>query len=706
MIGYIATTSSHSYEHLKITVGNVYTVENKSEYAYQFKVWTNFKDLSKYFDITDLNLKVYEVEIYNENSIQSYNGAYILIDKMKIIREVPLSEHKLISYFHNNKNQLIYRKNNITDEEEWFDYEEDGDTLITKYKTSKGIIRIKHTVNDKTTYTKYVDKNYSVETFYNDHNKPIKYVYGDGSSFMCDYEYDDNDNMIHYKDNDGVEKWLKYDDKNRLIEQMSSTHIYITYQYNDDENTETYTFKDNTLDMTYSEIITYNDKHQIIKKENSDHCVEEWEYDKNGNIIKYTSTENPDYNFYQKFDEDNNLIWCKNDDYDYYVHIESSTIIGYKATINFKCNDLTYEVGKTYTISDMRMCKYGFHFCRKKEDVLKYYSPCLEFKLLELEILGDIIDDSDGTKSVTNKLKVIREIPLEEHQLYTVNDDNTITYSEEYCNCQKPYKLTKTINDKNNVLIDVFECLNDSYIEYSTQIEKDNIKYDVRRTYENNKLTFEEVLRTEETINTENGKIVKIKDDYKEIIMEYDLNNNLLKKTTNYLTFNDRPSTYETFEYDANNNLIHSLNSMNNYEVWNTYDKHNNLIHCKNSNGYEYKQTFNKSNQLLKYKDNKGIKREYEYDDEGKCCYKKIIEKRKCVQEEKFDEYGNPVYTRVDNVEKFSTFTSDGKLLCELIFIKNILTSEIRIVYDTNSNLIYKKYHKLNDDYEYNIQIL
>ena len=84
----------------------------------------------------------------------------------------------------------------------------------------------------------------------------------------------------------------------------------------------------------------------------------------------------------------------------------------YKATYNMKCRDFTYEVGKTYTFhGGLLMCKQGFHFCKKIDDVLEYYTVKQELKILEIEC-EEI--ECNGNKSLTNKLKVLRVIPVSE----------------------------------------------------------------------------------------------------------------------------------------------------------------------------------------------------------------------------------------------------------------------------------------------------
>ena len=86
---------------------------------------------------------------------------------------------------------------------------------------------------------------------------------------------------------------------------------------------------------------------------------------------------------------------------------------GYKATYNFKCRNQTYKVGKTYISDKLEICKHGLHFCKEMKDVLHYYSHAENFILLEVEALGEVI--TDGNKSVTNQLTVLRVVPESEY---------------------------------------------------------------------------------------------------------------------------------------------------------------------------------------------------------------------------------------------------------------------------------------------------
>jgi len=101
---------------------------------------------------------------------------------------------------------------------------------------------------------------------------------------------------------------------------------------------------------------------------------------------------------------------------------------GYKATYNMHCRNMAYKVGGTYSLDPLyilEMCRHGFHFCPKMDDVLTYYDGNrLDFILLEVEALGDIQVRDD--KVVTDKIKILRVVPEEEYtfkvNMYVMDD--------------------------------------------------------------------------------------------------------------------------------------------------------------------------------------------------------------------------------------------------------------------------------------------
>ena len=72
-----------------------------------------------------------------------------------------------------------------------------------------------------------------------------------------------------------------------------------------------------------------------------------------------------------------------------------------------------YVVGGTYE-EDVKpmVCDRGFHFCEKAADCFNYYQFNPENKVAEVLALGEV--DTDGTKSCTNKIQIVREIPWAE----------------------------------------------------------------------------------------------------------------------------------------------------------------------------------------------------------------------------------------------------------------------------------------------------
>ena len=89
-------------------------------------------------------------------------------------------------------------------------------------------------------------------------------------------------------------------------------------------------------------------------------------------------------------------------------------IKGYKVfNPDWTCRGFQYEVGKTYEHNGpISICGRGFHFCRNAADCFSYYPFNPNNKVAEVIAHGLV--ESDGTKSVTNKIEIVREIPWSE----------------------------------------------------------------------------------------------------------------------------------------------------------------------------------------------------------------------------------------------------------------------------------------------------
>ena len=88
---------------------------------------------------------------------------------------------------------------------------------------------------------------------------------------------------------------------------------------------------------------------------------------------------------------------------------------GYKAfNKGWKCRDFQYELGKTYELKEgetLKICECGFHFCKNPIDVFGYYPMNDDTVIAEVEALGEV--KQDGTKYVTDKIRIIKEFPME-----------------------------------------------------------------------------------------------------------------------------------------------------------------------------------------------------------------------------------------------------------------------------------------------------
>lgn len=91
-----------------------------------------------------------------------------------------------------------------------------------------------------------------------------------------------------------------------------------------------------------------------------------------------------------------------------------SEVKGYKVfNPDWTCRGFQYEVGKIFE-EDVKpsCCDRCFHFCEKAADCFSYYSFNSENRVAEVIALGEV--DTDGKKSCTNKIQIVREIPWQE----------------------------------------------------------------------------------------------------------------------------------------------------------------------------------------------------------------------------------------------------------------------------------------------------
>jgi hypothetical protein len=103
-----------------------------------------------------------------------------------------------------------------------------------------------------------------------------------------------------------------------------------------------------------------------------------------------------------------------------------SNIKGYKVfNSDWTCRDFQYKVGETFTHNgNIEMCGSGFHFCKKASDCFNYYNFDSNNKVAEVEAIGLV--ETEGNKSVTDKIVIVREI-LWQELLTIVNEGEDCT---------------------------------------------------------------------------------------------------------------------------------------------------------------------------------------------------------------------------------------------------------------------------------------
>lgn len=81
---------------------------------------------------------------------------------------------------------------------------------------------------------------------------------------------------------------------------------------------------------------------------------------------------------------------------------------------DLKCRDFQYEVGKEYETDKAELCNCGFHACLCPQDCFGYYPPAnSRYCLVELDDVVESKNQND-TKVCGKKIKIIKELTIEE----------------------------------------------------------------------------------------------------------------------------------------------------------------------------------------------------------------------------------------------------------------------------------------------------
>ena len=119
---------------------------------------------------------------------------------------------------------------------------------------------------------------------------------------------------------------------------------------------------------------------------------------------------------------------------------------GYKVfNPDWTCRGFKYAVGETFKEEvELSVCNRGFHFCEKAVNCFNYYHFDPANKVAEVLALGDIV--TEGDKSCTNKIQIVREIPWVE----LLEIVNTGKGCSGYCNSGDFNSGNKNSGNKNS----------------------------------------------------------------------------------------------------------------------------------------------------------------------------------------------------------------------------------------------------------------
>jgi len=214
--------------------------------------------------------------------------------------------------------------------------------VVTEYSITNGIVLLKDVIAynenglpvnvDITSTRDNNTESHTIKLTYNDNGQLITYAEDDG--YKCEYTYDANGNLISETEAEEGKIYYSstytYNNKNLVTSwtekylDYDSTYVY-DYEYDANDNLIKVVYKDyegEDLIGTENRMYEYDAKNQFVKYSNDSGYTVEFTYDANGNVTKKVSTysEEDTYTEEYTYDKDNNLIKITNpDDKDFHM---------------------------------------------------------------------------------------------------------------------------------------------------------------------------------------------------------------------------------------------------------------------------------------------------------------------------------------------------------------------------------------------------
>ena len=95
--------------------------------------------------------------------------------------------------------------------------------------------------------------------------------------------------------------------------------------------------------------------------------------------------------------------------------VENKEVIAYKG-MNFymTCRDFQYDLGKSYKVDNVVLCRSGFHACLNPADVLDYYFQREGSRYFKVKLSGRIVecDNMYSTKIAATEITILEEIDI------------------------------------------------------------------------------------------------------------------------------------------------------------------------------------------------------------------------------------------------------------------------------------------------------
>ena len=108
--------------------------------------------------------------------------------------------------------------------------------------------------------------------------------------------------------------------------------------------------------------------------------------------------------------------------------VKEEVVRGYKVfKSDWTCKEKQYSCPGIFEEEvDLKVCKQGMHFCQEIADCFSYYRFNSENHVAEVVAYGDVV--TEGDKSCTNKLEIVRELSWEEVLKLANNGEHNTGY--------------------------------------------------------------------------------------------------------------------------------------------------------------------------------------------------------------------------------------------------------------------------------------